>query len=169
VAPDSCGGYPAPTSASLASEQAAREDYDAVLNCGERIWGAAVVSKDLKGNVTVEESDHAVAEAATGGAGVGFVLGLFAPPQDPLLHTHEGHHQQGDHRHRELRPAGAPDRAQGAHLHQLDPDGEHHGIEHPGGDVLEQPGQEQQDQASCRCTQQWAVRSAAQQVRKIGE
>ena len=23
------------------SEQAAREDYEAVLNCGERIWGAA--------------------------------------------------------------------------------------------------------------------------------
>jgi arylsulfatase len=62
------------------SEQAAREDYDAVLNCGERILGAAVVSKDLKGNVTVEESDHAVTEAATGGAGVGLVVGLFAPP-----------------------------------------------------------------------------------------
>ena len=62
------------------SEQAAREDYDAVLNCGERIWGAAVVSKDLKGNVTVDESDHAVTEAATGMAGVGFVIGLFAPP-----------------------------------------------------------------------------------------
>jgi len=29
------------------SEQAAREDYDAVLNCGERLWGAAVVAKDL--------------------------------------------------------------------------------------------------------------------------
>ena len=62
------------------SEQAAHEDYDAVLNCGERIWGAAVVSKDLKGNVTVDESDHAVTEAATGMAGVGFVVGLFAPP-----------------------------------------------------------------------------------------
>ena len=62
------------------SEQAAREDYEAVLNCGERIWGAAVVSKDLKGNVTVDESDHAVTEAAMGMAGVGFVIGLFAPP-----------------------------------------------------------------------------------------
>ena len=62
------------------SEQAAREDYEAVLSCGERIWGAAVVSKDLKGNVTVDESDHAVTEAATGMAGVGFVIGLFAPP-----------------------------------------------------------------------------------------
>lgn len=62
------------------SETAAREDYDAVLNCGERIWGAALVSKDLTGKVTVEESDHAVAEAATGMAGVGFVVGLFAPP-----------------------------------------------------------------------------------------
>jgi uncharacterized membrane protein len=38
------------------------------------------VSKDLKGTVTVEESDHAVTEAATGVAGVGFVIGLFAPP-----------------------------------------------------------------------------------------
>ena len=62
------------------SEQAAREDYEAVLNCGERIWGAAVVAKDLKGNITVDESDHAVTEAATGMAGVGFVIGLFAPP-----------------------------------------------------------------------------------------
>jgi uncharacterized membrane protein len=62
------------------SVQAAREDYNAVLNCGERIWGAAVVSKDLTGTVTVEKSDHAVAEGATGGAGIGLVVGLFAPP-----------------------------------------------------------------------------------------
>jgi uncharacterized membrane protein len=62
------------------SAQAANEDYDSALNCGERLWGAVVVSKDLEGNLTVEESDHAVEEGAAGLAGVGFVVGLFAPP-----------------------------------------------------------------------------------------
>ncbi len=62
------------------SERAAHEDYDSALNCGERLWGAVVVSKDLEGNLTVEESDHAVEEGAAGFAGVGFVVGLFAPP-----------------------------------------------------------------------------------------
>ena len=39
-----------------------------------------MVSKDLKGNITVDETDHAVEEGAAGLAGVGFVVGLFAPP-----------------------------------------------------------------------------------------
>lgn len=62
------------------STAAAHEDYDAVLDCGVRLWGAVVVSKDMEGNLSVEESDHAVAEGAAGLASVGFVVGLFAPP-----------------------------------------------------------------------------------------
>lgn len=62
------------------STDAAQEDYEAVLNCGERLWGAVVVSKDLEGNVSVEQSDHMVEEGAAGLAGVGFAVGLFAPP-----------------------------------------------------------------------------------------
>ena len=62
------------------SKEAAKEDYEAVLNCGVRLWGAVVVSKDLEGNVSVEQSDHMVEEGAAGLAAVGFAVGLFAPP-----------------------------------------------------------------------------------------
>jgi arylsulfatase len=62
------------------SAAAAHEDYDAVRNCGARLWGVAVVNKDLEGNLSVEERDHAVEEGAAGLASVGFVVGLFAPP-----------------------------------------------------------------------------------------
>ena len=62
------------------STDAAHEDYEAVLGCGARLWGAVVVSKDLEGNVSVEQTDHTVEEGAAGLAGVGFVVGLFAPP-----------------------------------------------------------------------------------------
>ena len=62
------------------SAEAAHEDYEAVLACGARLWGAVVVTKDLEGNLAVEQTDHAVEEGAAGAAGVGFVVGLFAPP-----------------------------------------------------------------------------------------
>ena len=62
------------------SAEAAREDYEAVLGCGARLLGAVVVSKDLEGNVSLEQSDHTVEKAAIGLGGVGFVVGLFAPP-----------------------------------------------------------------------------------------
>lgn len=62
------------------STDAAHEDYEAVLGCGAHLWGAVVVSKDLEGNLSIEQSDHAVAEGAAGLGGVGFVVGLFAPP-----------------------------------------------------------------------------------------
>jgi uncharacterized membrane protein len=62
------------------STVAAHEDYEAVLACGQRLWGVVVVSKDLKGDVSLEQTDHTVEEGATGAAGVGFVVGLFAPP-----------------------------------------------------------------------------------------
>ena len=62
------------------SADAAKEDYEAVLQCGARLWGAVVVSKDLDGELSVEQSDHMVEEGAAGLASVGFVVGLFAPP-----------------------------------------------------------------------------------------
>ena len=62
------------------STDAAHEDYEAVRTCGAHLWGAVVVSKDLEGNVSLEQTDHAVEEGAAGLAGVGFVVGLFAPP-----------------------------------------------------------------------------------------
>ena len=62
------------------STEAAHEDYEAVLGCGERLWGAVVVSKDLDGTVSLEQTDHTVEEGAAGVAGVGLVVGLFAPP-----------------------------------------------------------------------------------------
>jgi uncharacterized membrane protein len=62
------------------STEAAHEDYDAVLNCGAEIMGAVVVSKDLEGNLSIEQTDHMVKEGAEGFAAVGFAVGLFAPP-----------------------------------------------------------------------------------------
>jgi uncharacterized membrane protein len=62
------------------SADAAHEDYEAVLGCGAEIMGAVVVSKDLEGNLSVDQTDHMVKEGAEGLAGVGFVVGLFAPP-----------------------------------------------------------------------------------------
>ena len=62
------------------STNAAHEDYDAVLKCGARLWGIVVLNKDLEGNLTVEEKDHAVEEGAAGAGAVGLVVGLFAPP-----------------------------------------------------------------------------------------
>jgi uncharacterized membrane protein len=62
------------------SKDAAEEDYNAVLGCGAHLLGAVVVSKDLQGDVTVEETDHMVAEGAAGLGAVGFAVGLFAPP-----------------------------------------------------------------------------------------
>ena len=62
------------------STDAAHEDYHAVLNCGARVWGIVVLNKDLEGNLSVEEKDHAVEEGAAGAGAVGLVVGLFAPP-----------------------------------------------------------------------------------------
>jgi arylsulfatase len=62
------------------SADAAQDDYDAVLHCGARLWGAVVVSRDLEGELSIEHTDHMVEEGAAGFASVGFVVGLFAPP-----------------------------------------------------------------------------------------
>ncbi len=65
------------------STEAAHEDYEAVLGCGAHLWGAVVVSKDLEGNVSLEQTDHTVEEGAAGLGGVGLVVGLFAPRCSP--------------------------------------------------------------------------------------
>ena len=62
------------------SRAAAEEDYNAVLDCGAHLQGAVVVSKDLEGNLSVEQTDHMVKEGAEGLGAVGFAVGLFAPP-----------------------------------------------------------------------------------------
>jgi len=62
------------------SKEAAEEDYNAVLDCGGRLDGAAVISKDLEGNLAVEETDHMVRKGAEGLGAVGLAVGLFAPP-----------------------------------------------------------------------------------------
>ena len=62
------------------SKDAAKDDYEAVLNSGGYLLGAVVVSKDLQGNLSVEQTDHMVREGAEGLGAVGFAVGLFAPP-----------------------------------------------------------------------------------------
>jgi arylsulfatase len=66
------GGYLSP--------QAAHEDYESVLHCGAPLEGAAVVSKDLEGSLSVEQTDHMVREGAEGLGAIGLAVGLFAPP-----------------------------------------------------------------------------------------
>ena len=62
------------------SKDAAHEDFEAVQACGAPLLGLVVVSKDLDGTMDVEEQDHIVKEGALALGGVGFVVGLFAPP-----------------------------------------------------------------------------------------
>ena len=62
------------------SKDAAIEDYEAVRKCGGHLDGAVVVSKDLQGNLSVEQTDHLVRKGAEGLGAVGFAVGLFAPP-----------------------------------------------------------------------------------------
>ena len=62
------------------SKDAAQDDYEAVLACGGYLHGAVVVTKDLKGELSVEQTDHMVREGAEGLGAVGFAVGLFAPP-----------------------------------------------------------------------------------------
>ena len=62
------------------SADAAHEDYEAVLASGGYLHGAVVISKDLQGNLSVEQTDHMVREGAAGLGAIGFAVGLFAPP-----------------------------------------------------------------------------------------
>ena len=57
------------------SKEAAEQDYEAVLSCGGYLHGAVVVSKDLKGELSVEQTDHMVREGAAGlGGGAGLIV-----------------------------------------------------------------------------------------------
>ena len=62
------------------SRDAALEDYESVLGSGGYLHGAVVVTKDLKGDLEVQQTDHLVRRGAAGLGSVGFVVGLFAPP-----------------------------------------------------------------------------------------
>jgi uncharacterized membrane protein len=62
------------------SKDAAEQDYEAVLSCGGYLHGAVVVTKDLEGNLSVEQTDHLVRKGAEGLGAIGFAVGLFAPP-----------------------------------------------------------------------------------------
>ena len=62
------------------SKDAAHDDYEAALASGGYLHGAVVVSKDLQGELSVEQTDHMVREGAEGLGAVGFAVGLFAPP-----------------------------------------------------------------------------------------
>ena len=62
------------------SKEAAQEDFEAVQACGAPLHAAVVVSKDLDGTMSIEQHDHIVKESAVAIGGVGFVVGLLAPP-----------------------------------------------------------------------------------------
>jgi hypothetical protein len=53
------------------SRDAAEEDYNAVRNCSAHLHGAVVVSKDLEGNLSAEQTDHMVREGAEGLGAIG--------------------------------------------------------------------------------------------------
>ena len=60
------------------SSEAAHEDYESVLGSGGPIEGAVVVSKDLEGNLSVEQTDHMVRKGAAGLAGPVTSFGMVA-------------------------------------------------------------------------------------------
>jgi hypothetical protein len=62
------------------SKDAARDDYQAVLACGSYLHGTVLISRDLKGDLSVEQTDHMVREGAEGFGTAGLVLGLLVPP-----------------------------------------------------------------------------------------
>jgi uncharacterized membrane protein len=62
------------------SRDAAHDDFESVRHSGGYLHGATVVSRDLEGNLSAEQTDHLVREGARSMATVGFVMGLFVPP-----------------------------------------------------------------------------------------
>jgi len=62
------------------AKDAAQDDYEAALASGGYPHGAVVVRKDMKGTLSVVQTDHMVREGAAGLGAVGFAVGLFAPP-----------------------------------------------------------------------------------------
>lgn len=65
---------------SYLSRDAAHDDYRAALECGAYLHGAIMVSRDLSGKVSVEQSDHMVREVAQGLGTLGFLSGLVVWP-----------------------------------------------------------------------------------------
>jgi uncharacterized membrane protein len=65
-------------------EAAARDDYDVIkdLHAADAIgtYDAAVVTKDLGGNVHVNKDEMATRHGAWGGAAVGALVGILFPP-----------------------------------------------------------------------------------------
>ena len=64
---------------SYLSLPAAQDDYRAALSSGAYLHGAILVSRDLDGKVSVEQSDHMVREGAQGLGTLGLLSGLLAP------------------------------------------------------------------------------------------
>jgi arylsulfatase len=62
------------------SRDAAFDDFESVRHSGGYLHGATVVSKDLEGNLSAEQTDHMVRDSARSMATVGLVMGLFVPP-----------------------------------------------------------------------------------------
>jgi uncharacterized membrane protein len=62
------------------SKQAAAEDYESVLASGGELQGMALIAKDLQGELSVQETDHATRLGAEGLGAVGLAVGLAAPP-----------------------------------------------------------------------------------------
>jgi hypothetical protein len=62
------------------SKDAALEEYESVLGCGGYLHGAVVVTKDLEGELDVQQTDHMVRGGADGRGAVGFAMGMFVPP-----------------------------------------------------------------------------------------
>jgi uncharacterized membrane protein len=62
------------------SKEAAMDDFHAVEASGAYTHGIVVVSRDLEGNLSIEQHDHTTREGALAFGGVGFVVGLAAPP-----------------------------------------------------------------------------------------
>lgn len=62
------------------SKEAALDDFAAVERSGAYTHGIVVVSKDLEGDLSIEQHDHTTREGALAFGGVGFVVGLAAPP-----------------------------------------------------------------------------------------
>ncbi len=62
------------------SKDAAQDDHDAVKATGADLIGLIIIDKDLEGNVSIDEEDHAVKIGAKKLGGVGLIVGLFAPP-----------------------------------------------------------------------------------------
>ncbi len=69
---------------SYLSHDAAHDDYQAALACEAYLHGAILVSRDLNGTVSVEQSDHLIREGAQGLGTLGFLSGLVVWPLIPL-------------------------------------------------------------------------------------